>query len=552
MILGSREVQVLDAFKEANKDSVCEWRGLLLKSRVMYELGGGLVPLTTPLLNFNRMTDYTGQHVSPAAYNSFFETSFFDVIDKEATRKAFLKKLADYQKEKYKNKRGGFTAITIDIMYAIMRAIPYTMEDIKIHQEGLFAECVEHGEYFCFTTSESLATMANNTQEYKQLRCTARTVRNHIVKLIDAGIITEKVNFSRTERINGNYRNPYPSEQNSAGRGKYQLWISPEVLCLKPQFAGSAASDSTPFFAHNQQTFPLDRTTGSLPIKEKELKSITNTVKPVNKAASAVAELNPSNIGGKEQGSKPKPAPKPKNAPKTFSKKHFQLHKLWQLAKFELWPDLTINETAADTCKIAISEFLAMAQDYVEAYRKQKIQAFCQNPAYLASKRPNAMLKRFAVNLPDVNRAAIEIISHAFWKQKKHASKKGYSLYYPVDYFESAAMAQAYEYSLQDWRRIQENYFNKNKASKAYFEQIRWINGRYSAAMEQITTIGAAKAHENSAILYKDWINQLNANIYLNENKINILKGFFISKFKTLFNDTTTNSQNAQARPKKE
>ncbi|BDS10945.1 hypothetical protein [Aureispira anguillae] len=498
----------------------------------------------------------TQTNIHPEVKNSSLSPSFYEMIDKKATQKAGKDMMAAYQaKRKKAGKRGGVTPYTFDLFHAIIRSVAPTMENLKKHQDGLYEECRMHGEYCCFTTIPSLITLLNDTAKHRVLSPNKKTVYNQIKKLMDIGIITEKVNHVHT-----GLRNPYPDEQSPKGRGKIQLWISPQVLCIKPCYEGSGASDTPSFFDVKGETLPQYEQS-SLLYKDKELESIINSPLVVDKAALAVAKLKPSNIqdggqgsklmpvdspkiavlnaqkSGEGQGSKSTPTDSPKITPRKASKKEHVCAKLWDLMRYNLYQNQVYNEQTNTDCKLMLGELLDLAAEHVTAYRQAKIQSFRENPAYLASRQQTKLLKNFAAGLPHEERSAIEIVSHAIIKQQKHADKYGYPLYYPVDYLSSTAAVKALNYSMDDWDRIQANYFDKNKTAKAYFQQVQWINKRYSNAIEQMEQEGAKVVYKDIAQHYNHWYQSLKDNPYLNEDKMKALGDLFIQKFKPLLND---------------
>lgn len=463
------------------------------------------------------------------------QPSFYKLLDKKATIQAGKDLMAHYQQQRKKaGKRGGVTAYTYDLFHAIIRCVAPTMEDIKKHQEGLYEECRAHGEYFCFTTIPSLITLLNDTAKHKVLSPQKKTVYNQIQKLLDIGIITEKVNYVHTGK-----RNPYPNEAAPKGRGKIQLWISPQVLCIKELELGQPASDMPSFFGDKEKTLPQYELR-SLLYKDKVLKSINNSADDVDKLeltinkALANAKLNNNHIQGKEQGNNRKKHNSPRITPRNWTKKALTAQHLWDLMRYNLYNNKSFNEQTATDCQAMLEKLLDLAAEHVSTYRKAKIQAFRQNPAFLAARQPMRLLERFSATLPQEQRAAIEIVSHAIIKQKKHAEKYDYQLYYPVDYLSSPALLKAFNYSLDDWDRIQARYFDKNKTSKAYFEQLHWIQQRYSSAVQQMHEDSPASTYKQVVLQYNQWFKQLQQNPYLNPENIQQLTNLFVQKFKPL------------------
>lgn len=480
------------------------------------------------------------QHEDISQYNS---TDCYDLIDKTATYKAAKQLMEQYkQKQKSKGKRHYSTGNTFDVLFAIIRSVAPTMEDIKKNQAGLFDECMENGEFFAFTTTETLRLMMNNLHQNKGLLVSPKTVRNQINRLIEIGIISHKVNYNNVGK-----RNPYPADQNPQGRGKIQLWISPDCLQIKPKYVIYQAvhdSDTPPFFDQLEETLPQYRTS-SLLIKNKELKSIDNTANNVDKVAAAIAAPKSSTNTGKEQVNKGTTTVTSKIPPPILKKDHFYLQEMWKLVATSLYPGAAFNKEVSNTAKLLIQQLLDMAKDHVQHYRAEKIKAFQQSPHYIAARNQTAKFKKFCQSLPDMDQAAVEIFAHAIEKQRKYSHKYNQELYYPTAYLQSPAAFKALQYSIEDWDRIQSKYFQKNQTSAAYFSEVCWIQKVYSRTLKDVETIGYATAnhHQEVANKYKRWQQELQSNPNINKIQQQKLTDDFIYKFKSIFNNG--NSTNA-------
>jgi len=473
--------------------------------------------------------------IQPKVFKSSSEASFFEMIDKKATYHAGKDKMEAYQKTRKKGTKR-VTPYTHDLFHAIIRAVAPTMEDMKKNQNELYKECRANGTYFCFTTIPSLQTMLNDTQQHASLTPKDKTVYNQIKLMLEIGIITKKENYIQT-----GHRNPLPSERKTSGRasgrGKFQLWISPEVLCIKDKYQASAASDNASFFGDIGKSLPQYRTS-SLLYKDKELKSITNTPSNVDKAVLPVGKIN-QDIQGEGREIKRKKPVSQSIPPENLSKKQFSCLKLWDLLRYNLYQNRVFNEQTNTDSQILLGQLLEQAEKHVQNYRKAKIQSYEQNPAYLAAKNQHRMLRNFAASLPNVERSGFEILSHAIIKQQKHSSKYGYQVWYPTNYLTSYAAQKALELSTNDWDRIQAQYFDKNKSSKAYFEQIQWINAQHSETVQAMGSLGgsAKRAYELTNQNYWKWYQDLKQHPHLNEAKVEKLNQVFIQQFKPLFHD---------------
>ena len=69
-----------------------------------------------------------------------------------------------------------------------------------------------------------------------------------------------------------------------------------------------------------------------------------NTVLDVNKEALATAENKPLNIQGQEQGSRTNLGTQPRISPKDLKKKAFDVEKIWELIRFNLYNGRAFNK----------------------------------------------------------------------------------------------------------------------------------------------------------------------------------------------------------------
>lgn len=471
---------------------------------------------------------------------SSHKISFYNAIDKAATAEAGKDMMEIFQTNwKRTRKNGGVNANTFDLFFAIIRCIAPTMEDMKRNQPWLFDECVEHGEYFCFTSIPHLVKMMNNLHDHEMLSVCKKTIHNQIKRLMDVGIITDKKNYIATGS-----RNPFSYEQDDAGRGRIQLWINPQVLKFNAEYVDSLDADDPSFFSVLEKGLPLVELR-SLIINKEELKSIDNTSPIVDKAALPDGKIKTLSIQNKEQGNKSNKSSYPSFAPENLSKKQFELRKMWESVRFNLYDNYQFNEQTRIDSEKMLEELLLVAAGTVEAYRKAKIKVFTSSPGYLVAKNQVRRLKNFTSTLPTVERSSIEILSHAIVKQRKHAEKYNYlhELYYPVQYLSSVAALKALNYSIADWNGIQKKYFDKNKASKAYFQQVNWMNNKFSDTLEQIQSKGYQRAYSDLMAQYKKQVQELKACPYLVEQQLQQLNDQFIHKFKPLFNEFINNSK---------
>lgn len=497
--------------------------------------------------------------------------SFYKLLDMAACKKAVYKRMDSYQQQRKKGDKR-ITSNTFDLLFAILRSIPATMEDMRIHQKELFVEAIEQQQFFCFTTTQSLLTMANNTQEYKHIRMCKKTVYNHIELLMKVGIITRKENYGMT-----GYRNPRPDEMNTngrhSGRGKMKLYLSPHVIHTK--LGTAAPSDSPPpsFFADKGESLPqyILSKESTLQYKNTDTKTIINTPSTVDKnKAFAVAKNSPLNIKNTGRESKPLPSKVAKipcanlswQAQKeakerqqrersflTASKRdeerveQQQAARLWDFMCEQLYPEQIFNAIASTQSIKLLQARLKEAKIAIQQYLQEQIHKYKQNPAYLAAKNKPLAIGRLQKQLPRLERSAFVVVSNMIVKERKYSLKNRKhgleDLWFPTEYLTSKAANKALNYSKQDWLQLQQKYYSKNAASQAYFEHKNWIAECYYNRVLESHKEGIAIAQKTAQSQYKKWFPKIQHHEHLSHQQKQELDQLFKDTMQSIFNTVT-------------
>lgn len=447
--------------------------------------------------------------------------SLFDQINKFETIKSAKEKLAEFQttwREKHRN--GGITSSTFDVLHALLLCVAPTMDDIRKKQPEVFAESCRTGKFFAFIYLDTIATKINSLQDslLASMRLSKKTIYNQIKRLIEAGVISEKNNYNRT----GN-QNPQKDDKNKLGRGKIQLVFSTKILKFH--------NFSPPILPPNKQSLP--QYSSSTILKNKELESKIDNAPPCGKVVSAIADESFLNVKNEGQGRK---ILEQNQKFEAKNKKDFSAWQLLNLCRSELFKMREMNNALEKQTLEIIKDLLASIEKEVQKYKSQKIKTFCDRETYKKSKLQVSMLKKYCEKLPNIERAAIEIFSHAVQKQSKHAKNNGYlhRIGNPPDFLLSPNFQKAINYSVQDWIKIQDNYFVKNQRFGAYCIELGTIGKIYTGVLDAAQdSIGFAYSQAITA--YRNFKTRLSENQTLTESNKKALEDIFIGKFKPMF-----------------
>lgn len=493
--------------------------------------------------------------------------SFYKMMDKIASRRKGYEMMDDYEKSRKKGQKR-VTPNTIDIFHAILRSVPATMVDMRANQEEVFVKAMETEEFFCFTTTQSLVTLANNTQEYKHIRMSKKTAYNHIELLMKIGVITKKENYEIT-----GYRNPRPEEENTngrkSGRGKIKLYLSPKVIHINLGTAAPSDSPHPSFFADKEETLQqyILSKESTLFYKNTDTKTITNTPLPVDNKALANAKTRPFNIENTERTSKPLLSQRKNISPANLTDfvqirsrdaRALQRNKkgileaakkmeekvernnaarLWDFMCQQLYPESIFNALTRTQCVDLLQERLKEAKETVHQYRKAQIDQYIQNPAYLAAQNKSLAINKFKEKLPHLDQSAFVMVANMIEKERKYSANRGRlrQLWYPPYYLTSKAGDASMNYSKKDWLSLTKKYHSKNKASSAYFKYKNWIMECYFKRVQESRKQGLVAAEKTTNQVYSRWSKELHSNYYLSQQQKDSLDQLFIQTMTPIF-----------------
>ncbi len=459
--------------------------------------------------------------------------SLYNQIDKFSTAKVAKEKMSEFKTSWLeKHKSGGITSSTLDVFYAFLDCIAPTMEDVRKKQPQVFQESCSTGNFFAFVHLNTLATKVNSLQDESlaSMRLKRKTIHNQIKRLMQAGIITDKKNYRSTGK-----HNPIPDELDPKGRGKIQLYINKDILKFK-----AIPSPSLPL---PEQSLPLYGKTIVLPIlKSKELKLIIDNAPTVDNAVSAIADDVSFDIRGKEQGRKIAPTMQDFEAK---NKKDFLAWQQLNLCRSELFAMREMNATLEQKTIEIIKQRITLIEKEVQCYKSQKIKTFCEREKYKNSKYQVSMLNKYCEKLPNTERAAVEIFSHAVQKQAKNAKNNGYfhRIGCPPDFLLSENFTKAINYSMSDWIKIQDKYFIKNQRFSEYCNELGVIGRLYTTVLD-VAHESIAFAYSQTAVAYQNFKARLSQNTALTDSNKKALENIFVGKFKPMFQGLNTEQRN--------
>jgi hypothetical protein len=427
-------------------------------------------------------------------YKKFQSTNFYHLINTAQSIQRCKDLMEQFQQQYNSNKpkklhRRVISSSLHDTVWAILRILPATMEDMKVNQPKVYQEAVETGKFFVFTNSVGLSNKMNDLHNNKELALCPRQIRNIIKRLMEIGIITEKVNYNRIPLSEGN---PLPSDKNPNGRGQYQLFINPEVLEFgysleelqqNLQDAGEAQTDT-----QNQdlkESFPLDCSAidfnTELILNEYPNGGVDSNVSP-NGAATLSDQKTTTGQGLQDSTEKSKN--KSRNFLKfspTLDNLDYFAQVLWKQAKESLYGGYEHNaymqQQAIETLKAQLKNCAA----WMQVYRSEHIERYCASATYNSynPKKQVGKLRAFASHLPQVERGAVELISRAIQKQKDHCIKKQYEAAAPHYYFAAKGFEKALFYAQTDFRKLHKTYYLNNAKLTTKAEILGTINNAW-------------------------------------------------------------------------
>ncbi|WP_052593216.1 hypothetical protein [Aureispira sp. CCB-QB1] len=461
---------------------------------------------------------------------------FFQMLNKKESVKV-ASGMLDLFQQKWNNQkgheRGGIVSSTYDVLHAILDCVGPTMEDVRKKQPELFVQSILDEKIFVFIYRKTLISKINKGGKHISAELKPETIGNQLKRLMEAGVLIEKRNYNLRRAKNGELENPLPSDLNPKGRGKVQYFFNPKVLVFNSAFDRLKTYLNNSFQQYRVNPFYL---------KRKLNKTIIDKPTNVNnQKASAIAESESKTRINKELGRRL--SQKNKISPRQFdSKKEFNTHQLLELCRARLFDGRVFTDVIEKGSLQAIEDRIKQTIEAVEAYNSEKVKTYTAREKYKNSTRKEWMLRKYREKLPTPYRAAIEIMSFAIQKQEKNAISKGYLCKIkrhnndPVQLFTSSNFEYALNYSISDWRKINDNFFIKHKSYSAYCTIVGMVGKIYTYILDlAYQSQSIALAYTESLQACGKLQTKINQNTILTESNKKALNVLIKTKFAPLF-----------------
>lgn len=331
-------------------------------------------------------------------------------------------------------KHGGVTANARDLVRAILRILPPSMEWIREHRQSVFKKCLSSGLFAIVTTSTALrkqmAQRSDGDETEENDMVSRSTVFETLKTLEAAGII-----FARKAVCN----------PNDADKKAMLIYINPAALSLYspsatlPDFAEAVTDDinennamSAPFAQNGIVQFSDYNNTliRSLENKDNTRTAVENVLPTGNE--SQKAEL----VRSTESKDPVRPFQKVPAAPANCTTSGAIL---WKTCKGLLYEERNFELSTIAQAEQLLEAHCEAAKEYIAQLRTDSIAAFCKTKKYLdkPEKGRPALLKWFVDKsmpafLRNVELTAISVVMEALRMQAQAANKYGFKTYYPT------------------------------------------------------------------------------------------------------------------------
>lgn len=511
------------------------------------------------------------QAQTKAQTNKFEHYSIYELLDKRASAAKAKKLMNDFcgrWRAERGAKNGGITANTVQLLWALLKILPVSMEAIRTEQPELFAECMELGEFCLFTNKTILARkmLEEDGNTFATMEACKKTIYNQLERLQDSdlNIITYKMRYN----VKG--------EPSQTGNGQFLLYINPEILVFYPTKEEVLAVHAEAKTDQNAPTPPqeIKNVLHSNYINSELLKTLDNRPSNVDKVSTSVDDSKLSNFevrsttgksdfGTVASGQAPnlwnvqgildnyspeksdQAAKNLKNHARKINRDKIELAGvLWSQAYENLYKGELFTSEMVALSQDLLENHLEGVQKYVQDIRTALMQEWIQSHHY--QNLPNDEKIRLKARkwkhrrLPNVERKAFEIVSRAIQIQKENIAKKGYKIYSPKVYF---SMDYGFHKAIFFAKKEYKNLLRYNAKDEQLVTHNRMKSDLYSYSsgiafiLQRDGYASAKKAYEKHFYAFRDTLNAAPLNneqrkIYINRFKDQIKHLFTQTKAK--------------------
>jgi len=370
--------------------------------------------------------------------DKFYKYTFLQLIDKQESFNLIKKKLISFHnhwREETGSTHGGITANHRELVWALLKILPVSMEHFRANNPRRFRNLLRDGRYLLKTTRESIAKVMAD----EAITVSVRTVSNLISRLMKAGIIIHK----KPIREVGIELELNPE--------LIALWMTSEELDMREQ-AEELAVQVTDLSEEESKALVIAQlgaeedmsTGGELAPIEGEIQALVNAQ---NDDAEGIPPPNNSFL-----------QPYTNQNTELFKKKEKEVKAVLAIANDKIMSKQKIrngdsaNQVTVEMLLVAqllaavfngrelsdsdhraacdlIGTHLESARGMVRDWRGICIRRVKSSKAYEKAQNKEKFLLNFQKKLPDVDRRAFELISMAINIQSDYLERKGYNLY---------------------------------------------------------------------------------------------------------------------------
>ncbi len=404
--------------------------------------------------------------------------TFFELIDKKGSFILCQNLLSAYQKEwRKEHKSGGITANHRQLIWALLKILPTSMEWMREKQPRRFGHAVKYGRFKIKTNRITLAKkmMDLNTFSGQFDLLSVRTITNLLNRLVEAKVLTYKRTEKDTDRperlamlieFNPQVIKLFTTiEEATAIEAAHASTDGPQAMEEEPMeeepTMGATVEEGAAWIQKAQKIAEEEgrlakaekadhQSDGGQVLKHKgkTLRHYTNTLDRTNKKnkkrVAAFSEENHQNHVKKLRQSR-----QSKNTGPIYA---IYSQFLWALYQKNHLP----NEKEKAVLKL-LEQNMERAANFVRQWRAHSLEKVKTNPRYMGAKDKTKFLANFGRLLPDVEKRAFEIVAHAIQIQKEWIKRNDYNFFVdPVKYL-STHFGQYMEWAMDQIRKSWQN-----------------------------------------------------------------------------------------------